>query len=158
MALIPCPECTKQVSSRALSCPHCGFPVRDEQHGPEEVLFEASPKLFGGNWFVHAVVIVLCFALVGFFVYLHEWLKQRATRIVVSNRRTTLREGILDRRTNEVRHSDVRNVRVEQTLVQRMFGVGKIEISSAGQSDVEIALKGIPDPQHVADMIREQRG
>ncbi len=26
MALISCPECEKQVSSAALSCPHCGFP------------------------------------------------------------------------------------------------------------------------------------
>ena len=30
MALIPCPECDKQVSDRARSCPHCGFPVAEE--------------------------------------------------------------------------------------------------------------------------------
>ena len=27
MALIPCPECGKEVSDRALACPACGFPV-----------------------------------------------------------------------------------------------------------------------------------
>ena len=27
MALIKCPECTKEISSEALSCPHCGYPV-----------------------------------------------------------------------------------------------------------------------------------
>ena len=30
MTLIPCPECDKQVSDRARSCPHCGFPVAEE--------------------------------------------------------------------------------------------------------------------------------
>jgi len=30
VALIPCPECDKQVSDRARSCPHCGFPVAEE--------------------------------------------------------------------------------------------------------------------------------
>ena len=27
MALLKCPECTRQVSSEALSCPNCGYPV-----------------------------------------------------------------------------------------------------------------------------------
>lgn len=31
MALIKCPECELQVSDKALSCPHCGFPMQDTQ-------------------------------------------------------------------------------------------------------------------------------
>lgn len=27
MALIPCPECKKEISDQAAACPHCGFPV-----------------------------------------------------------------------------------------------------------------------------------
>jgi hypothetical protein len=29
MALINCPECTKQVSDKAAACPHCGHPIAD---------------------------------------------------------------------------------------------------------------------------------
>jgi hypothetical protein len=29
MALISCPECRRQVSDRAASCPQCGYPIRD---------------------------------------------------------------------------------------------------------------------------------
>ena len=29
MALIQCPECSGQISDRAVICPHCGFPIRD---------------------------------------------------------------------------------------------------------------------------------
>lgn len=29
MALIRCPECGKQISSKAKACPHCGFPLDD---------------------------------------------------------------------------------------------------------------------------------
>ena len=29
MALIKCPECELQVSDRALSCPHCGYPLQE---------------------------------------------------------------------------------------------------------------------------------
>ena len=29
MALMKCPECELQVSDRALSCPHCGYPLQE---------------------------------------------------------------------------------------------------------------------------------
>ena len=29
MALIRCPECSGQISDKAVICPHCGFPMRD---------------------------------------------------------------------------------------------------------------------------------
>jgi len=159
MTLIACPDCTGRVSDLAHACPHCGYPVREELGGgrTERELLTVSPRLFGGNWFIHAVVILLCLVLIGFVFYFIEWLRQRATRLIVTTRRTVLREGILDKRTNEIRHSDVRNVQVQQSLVQRMFGVGTLELSSSGQSDVEIAIKGIPDPQAIASLIREQR-
>lgn len=31
MALIKCPECNKEVSDRASSCPYCGYPINDYQ-------------------------------------------------------------------------------------------------------------------------------
>lgn len=31
MALIVCKECGKQVSSSAITCPHCGFPLKTIQ-------------------------------------------------------------------------------------------------------------------------------
>ena len=38
MALIRCPECGKQISSRAKACPHCGFPMEDVIKPEEEPL------------------------------------------------------------------------------------------------------------------------
>ena len=158
MALIDCPECLGRVSDRALACPPCGYPVREgSSGGPERDLLAVSPRLFGGNWFIHFLMILLCVVGVGFIFYGVEWLTQRATRLLVTDRRTTLKKGILEKATNEIRHSDIRNVRVTQSFIDRMFGVGTLELSSAGQSDVEIAVKGLPNPQHIAELIREQR-
>lgn len=160
MALIACPECAaERVSDRAVACPHCGYPVRDEREGrgPEETLLVVSPRIYGGNWFIHAFVGLLCLVLIGFVLYLIEWLRVRATRLTVTNRRTTLTKGILEKDTNEVRHSDIRNIRVHQGALDRLFSVGMLELSSAGQSDVEIAVKGLPEPQAIAELIREHR-
>lgn len=35
MALIKCPECELQVSDKALSCPHCGYPLKDMESKPK---------------------------------------------------------------------------------------------------------------------------
>lgn len=35
MALIKCPECGKEVSSIAKSCPNCGYPISETQHTTE---------------------------------------------------------------------------------------------------------------------------
>ncbi len=36
MALIKCPECEKDVSTEAVTCPHCGYPLKkDETNEPK---------------------------------------------------------------------------------------------------------------------------
>ena len=43
MALISCPECKKQVSDKARSCPHCGCPIEEIKEETVEVTVE-EPK------------------------------------------------------------------------------------------------------------------
>jgi hypothetical protein len=43
MALIPCPECERQISSRTPTCPQCGFP--DPTGEPVAGPGEASPAV-----------------------------------------------------------------------------------------------------------------
>ncbi len=74
--------------------------------------------------------------------------------LTVTNRRTIVLRGILSRRTNEVQHDDVRNIQVDQNMLQRLLGVGRIAISSSGQSDLEIDITGIPAPEEIAETIR----
>lgn len=43
MALIKCPECSREVSEQANSCPHCGFPIKKQSHKDiENILSNAS--------------------------------------------------------------------------------------------------------------------
>lgn len=43
MALIKCPECGRQVSNQATTCPNCGFPIRDKLHYTNGYGFCGSP-------------------------------------------------------------------------------------------------------------------
>jgi hypothetical protein len=49
-------------------------------------------------------------------------------------------------------------MQVVQTIGQRVFGIGKLSISSAGQSDYEIEIEDIPRPNKVREVIDAYRG
>lgn len=89
--------------------------------------------------------------------WLGWWGGTRFTTLTVTNRRTTLQRGLFARKTSEVRHQDVRNLQVNQKTMERLLGVGDLAISSAGQDDLEIAVQGIPNPNHVANVIRDMQ-
>lgn len=53
MAIVNCPECAKQISSLATTCPNCGAPIADKKF---RVHFERKSRILGkaikGNIFV----------------------------------------------------------------------------------------------------------
>ena len=159
-----CPYCGEKILTKAKKCKHCGEFLDDSlsserQQKPEieKTEFKGHPVMFRNNPIGFITSIVLCIAGIGIVILLIWCLKCRGTKLTITNKKTILRLGILSKHTNEVYHSDVRNVQVSADMFQRMFGVGKIGISSAGQSDFEIAVEGIPNPEEVKNLINKHR-
>ncbi len=135
-----------------------GEPREAEPTGPREiVLYKHSPALFRSNPIGFSLAVLSCLVVVGFVILLVWWIRSRGTVLTVTNERTILRTGILSKSLNEVWHRDVRNVVLEQKPMQRVFDVGRIAVSSAGQDDVEIAVDGIPFPGEVKRIIDESK-
>jgi len=170
--LFPCPDCGQQVSRNATACPNCGrvlanhhrqpsTPVRDAPPSPantaEAMLLTTRPAMFKNNPISWVFCGVLCLVGIGFIVLLYEWFRCKYTRFTVTDKRIVLRTGCFSRSTSEVRHKDVRNIRVMQGFFDRLFDVGKLTVSSAGTSGVEISVSGIPSPNQAADLIRQHQ-
>ena len=124
----------------------------------EEVLYEAHPSMFRNHpiYFVLCVLLIAAFGL-GLALLLIWWIQTLGTTLTVTDEQTTLRKGILSKNTNDVFHSNVRNIQVRQSPLQRIFNVGWLGISSAGQSGLEIEVNGILDPDRVKEIIDEHR-
>ena len=45
MALITCPECGKEISSKASSCPNCGYPIAKEIQSNTELIMQDQKQL-----------------------------------------------------------------------------------------------------------------
>ena len=124
----------------------------------EQTLYENHPSMFRNNpiGFILSIVLIAAFGL-GLIILLIWWLRCLGITLTVMNERTILRKGIFSKFTNEVYHSDIRNVQIKQSLFQRIFRVGTIGISSAGQSVIEIEVAGLPNPTEVKEIIDTYR-
>ncbi len=96
--------------------------------------------------------------LVGVLFALGWWyLTSIATTLTITDNRTILREGLIQKKTSEVQHDDVRNLQVKQSFFQRLLGIGEVGISSSGQDDLEIVVQHVPDPGGIAEVIRRHQ-
>lgn len=57
MALIKCPECGKQISSQAASCPNCGYPVRKTEFETEQDRVNIRGKNKGKNFLTFGCIL-----------------------------------------------------------------------------------------------------
>ncbi len=125
----------------------------------EETLLELHPAMFRSNPLGFVISVLLIAAVgIGLLILGWWWLETRAAELTITNKRTTQRTGLISKNTTEVLHRDVRNIQVSQSALQRIFGVGSLGISSAGQAGVEIQFSGVVDPDSVKALIDRHRG
>jgi|SRR5580765_334452 len=154
MALIDCPECGRQVSTAAKSCPNCGFPVAEKlpESSPtasDELLAEVRPSWWRYFW------------LLLFFWLIIPWIIAAITRSSVIMRvypeRVTLRRGILSKCERELFMRDIRSIDIDQSFLDRMVNIGDVTISSSATEDAAERIEGVPAPQRIRDLIISRR-
>ena len=141
----------------------------------EQILFEGSPSFLRNNisWiFMYSLFLLVGFPMfavqgyegffLGFFfvvfasfILLIIWLECRTTRLTITNHKSILRKGILSRQTIELLHEHIRSVRMSQEIHDRVFGLGRIDISSAASGVAEISIAGIQNPEQIKKLIQQ---
>jgi len=119
--------------------------------------YQSSQSMFRNSPIGFIICLMLCVTGAGFVLLLLWWLMAKATTLTVDDDKTTLRRGLLSKHTNEVFHVDVRNIKVSQSFFNRIFDVGTIFISSAGQANEEIVVRGMPTPEKIKEIINSLR-
>ncbi|MEM6315761.1 MAG: PH domain-containing protein [Planctomycetota bacterium] len=147
----------------------------------EEVYYEGSPLLRGewtllAGWVAAAVVIVAIgvgvvywteFSLTGWLVGLIMlavgvgcvffpalWVRRLHYRI--TNYRIDFEHGLLSKNIETLELWHVNDIRFHQSLLDRIFGVGTIGITSDDRSTPELDLRSIKDPRPLFDILKQR--
>lgn len=155
MALVNCPECGKEVSTSAKTCPSCGYPVAEKmaQVDPtpvsDELLAEVRPSWWRYFWW-----LLFFWLIVPFIV---AWVKRSSVLLRIYHGRVTLKRGILSKCERELFVRDIRSIDIDQTFMGRIINIGDLTISTAASADATEHIEGVPNPQTIRDMIIAQR-
>jgi uncharacterized membrane protein YdbT with pleckstrin-like domain len=79
-------------------------------------------------------------------------IQRQFTRATISGDRLRYEFGMMSKTTRNISLPKVQDARVDQSLMQRMFGVGNLSIETAGEAS-RLTLLNVDNPQKVADEI-----
>lgn len=111
----------------------------------ETWLYDEHPAMFRAHPFLF---ILLLISVVGILAIGVWWVLRKGERLALSDREVLLERGLLAKQRTEIALSSIRSVRITQTLGQRIFNVGNVELFSAGDM-AEIAIKSMPRPDRI---------
>ena len=119
-------------------------------------LYSEHPVMFKNN----PLGFILCLILIpvgglGLLILLTWHLRNKASKLTVNDNDNEIlfEKGLLSKERSEVNLASVRTTKVKQSFFNRIFGVGSIEIFTAGDSP-EIVTIGMPDPNKIRELIK----
>lgn len=75
----------------------------------------------------------------------------------LTTHRAMARTGLLAAHLDEVEIRDVRSITLDQSLFQRLLGIGDVGFSTSGGDGVEVAFHGIADAVAIKEKVRLAR-
>lgn len=116
-------------------------------------LYAEHPAMFKNNPLGFILAVLLIAVGVGIIILLWWYLQTKASKLTVFENEILFEKGLLSKERSEVNIGIVRTVRVKQSFFNRIFGVGTVEIFTAGDNP-EIVAKGMPDPNRIRELIK----
>lgn len=109
-------------------------------------MFKGNPLGFIG------CILLIPIAGLGLFILLYWYLVSRTTKFTITDSEVLFEKGILNKEHSEIALASVRSVKVKQSLINRMFDVGTVEIFTAGDHP-EIVAASLPEPRRIRELI-----
>ncbi len=100
------------------------------------------------------IVAVVLFSLHRLARVALAYARLRGMRYRLTNQRLTVESGLFSKRVDDVDLRTIQDVTLEQSALERLLGVGRLDIVSSDHSRPRLVLYGIRDPREVRERVR----
>jgi membrane protein YdbS with pleckstrin-like domain len=173
----PTPVSTEPQTARLIQEGAASAPIVPHEAGQETEIFNLSPvaRAFPGQILLGVVFIGLGMALairaqdvswpgwvglvplgLGVLLLLLLWIRVKSSSYRLTTQRLFVRRGWLAKHVNELELYRVKDVVVDQGVLQRLLGYGTITVLADDDTTPEVRLVRISRPTTVKEMIRSQ--
>jgi len=115
----------------------------------ERIEWSGHPSQWRNLWW-----FVACVLLVPIPWAIWRWLETRNTTYTLTDQRLKATRGVFTRTTEDLELYRVRDSRFEQSVAERMLGLGQIVLFTTDETSPEIRLTFIRDAEAVREKIR----
>jgi uncharacterized membrane protein YdbT with pleckstrin-like domain len=172
-----CPQCGFEAVQGAAFCSHCGTRLLSPRPAAQREY--ALVRIFPSWWhFIREILLAIALASGGLYVLFavpidfrigicviaaavliiaSATLHRRYTSWSLTSDRLIERRGLIASHRREMELADVRSIEVDRSIAQRLLGIGNVMIASAASADFMIKLWDVPDPERVAEILRQAR-
>jgi uncharacterized membrane protein YdbT with pleckstrin-like domain len=112
--------------------------------------------MFRNNPLGFILAVLLIPLVVGLVILLVWYLRCKSTKLEFVGNDLVLEKGLLSKARTELDARGIRTVKVYQSFFDRIFGVGRISIFTAGDAP-EIEVAGLPRPNDLRELIKAQQ-
>ena len=163
-----CEQCGIERADISTPCSVCGRkpaqaqPAQQPASSPQRVARSDEKTLWEGHpsglcYIGHWILGVLLFIPIGLIFIIYAVLDRKTRVFTLTTRKVMMQSGIISRKTSEVSMRDIRSINMSQGILERLFGLGTVQIGSAGTAGIEVEFKGIRNPSQVRDQIRKTK-
>jgi membrane protein YdbS with pleckstrin-like domain len=97
---------------------------------------------------------LLLIPALGLIILAVRHMRRRLIKLTILDDRLRYEAGVLSKSTRTMELTKIQDVRVDQTLGQRMLDIGNLSLETAGESS-RIVMRSIDNPHAAADRILE---
>ena len=104
-------------------------------------------------------VLVLSAAAGAFVLYrlLAWWVRMQNSRLMLTSKRVIIETGVFTTQTTEMPVTDVDDIQIHQTWLQRVLDVGDLTLLSKKGETQRFIIMAVPSPRAVAERLRDAR-
>ena len=122
--------------------------------GPdEELVWSGGPSQLV-NFVVYLVCGLLAWLVVPIFYAIWKWLVVKNTRYELTTERLRMRHGVLNKELDEIELYRVRDYKLEQPLLLRIFSLGHVTVTTTDVAQPVVKLRAIADSETVREQVR----
>jgi membrane protein YdbS with pleckstrin-like domain len=102
--------------------------------------------------FVHQAFLAL--VAVAVIILVDVWIKFASRKYRITNQRLFVTTGLLARKTEEIELFRVKDIKVDQGILQRLLGYGAVTVFSSDETSPQLVLIAVGDPMTVKETLR----
>lgn len=118
--------------------------------GPEVTVWSGTPSQWVNFWW-----FVSCLLIIPIPYVIWKYLDVKNQRMTLTTQRLRIEEGVLSKRVDEVELYRVKDTQLKQTLIDRILGLGTVEIASSDETNPVLHIKSIRNAREMREQLRQ---